>query len=160
MLLIGSRALRIVEPRAIHRKPLDFDFIGTRDEFNSWVENNSDKIEMKRSYEISPNKMVLEGTTMVEFEIVQPGSSSELLIDLVKNDPNTIDTKFGLVPSLNLLFAIKSSHRFKKFSTDAGARMWWKTLIDWHSISIVKKTFNIPALATTYSPEKDSSHNY
>ena len=74
----------------------------------------------------------LKERTPCEFEIITPGTSTELLVDLVENDPETIDTPFGKVPSLDLLFTIKDSHKFKKFETPRGCANFYKTAIDWH----------------------------
>lgn len=130
MILIGSRALALRCPPALFRKPVDFDFVCTETEFHSWMDKNVDKIIPKKIYS-EKNKMIVEGYTNCEFELIRPGNSSQLLSDLVKADSETIETTFGSIPSFNLLFTIKSSHKYLKNSPH-----FWKTLGDYH---IMKK---------------------
>lgn len=118
------------------RKPLDFDWVCTQEEYDTWVKEHSAKVNPSKMYSVEDNnitKHIVEGATNCEFEIIKEGTSSALLKELVENDPGTINTEmFGLVPSVNLLFAIKDSHKFKKFETGRGAANFWKTAIDWH----------------------------
>lgn len=136
MILIGSRALQLRAPQLMQRKCVDFDFVCTKDEFNQWMEKNSSKVNAKEVYELPEfNKWIVKGSSICEFEIITPSKSSELLVDLVKNDPETIDTSFGLIPSINILFAIKDSHKYKKF--DNSMVGFWKTALDWHLMKSV-----------------------
>ena len=131
MILIGSRSLFIRNPKLLTRAPIDFDFVSTREECQEWIEKNKHKIgATKEPYEIDGNKVILEGKTNVEFEIIQAGTSSELLDELVYNDPKSIETAFGMVPTTNLLFTIKDSHKYKKFHS--ASNHFWKTARDWH----------------------------
>lgn len=131
MLLIGSRALKLRNPNFIKRAPLDFDWICTEEEYNVWVEKNLSKLNHTKMYALPEfNKMIIEGDTNCEFEIIKPGSSNELLVNLVNEDKQTIDTSFGKIPNLDLLFTIKSSHKYKKFQNSD--HMFWKTAIDYH----------------------------
>lgn len=129
MILIGSRALLIRKPQAVMRSVTDFDFISTLEECENWIDKNnlkSDKITKE------DNKVYIDGKSKIEFEIIQPGSSAELLVELVYNDPETIYTdNFGAIPNFDLLFTIKSSHKYKKNSPH-----FWKTFGDYH---IMKK---------------------
>jgi len=137
MILIGSRALALRAPQIIARRPLDFDFVCTKEEFTSWMDKNSHKVNPTKVYELPEfNKWIVEGSTNLEFEIIKPGTSAELLVNLVENDPDTIDTPFGLVPTLNTLLAIKDSHKYKKFETSRGCATWYKNAIDWHMMTM------------------------
>jgi len=128
MLLIGSRALAIRAPKILGRKPLDFDFIATEAEANQWISENAELLGESRIYMVNPHKLIVEGSVPVEFELIEPDSSARLLVDAAVADPATIDTgKFGLVPSLNTLFLIKSSHKYLKNSPH-----FWKTAVDYH----------------------------
>ena len=132
MILIGSRALALCKPNALKRKPLDFDFVCTKDEFDSWMEKNSAKVNPTKVYPMhnvhnNVHKMVVEGATNCEFEIITPGTSSEQLHDLVMADKDTFETPFGHVPSFDMLFTIKSSHKYLRNSPH-----FWKTLADYH----------------------------
>jgi hypothetical protein len=128
MILIGSRALALRAPTILFRKPLDFDWLCTKPEFDAWLDTNADKVGMTKFYpEKDGAKWIVEGVTNCEFEMIVPGTSSQMLSDLVHLDPLSLDTPFGLVPNLDILFTIKTSHRYLKNSPH-----FWKTLVDWH----------------------------
>lgn len=129
MILVGSNALKIRAPYILKRNPKDIDFICTLDEYNTYLEVNKNKMRIDKAYDITKPKLVkiIEGDPICEFEIVEPGKSSELFTKLVDNDPETIITKEGYkVPSLDLLFTLKSSHRFLRNSPH-----FWKTMVDY-----------------------------
>jgi len=129
MLLIGSRALKLRNPNLIQRNPLDFDWLCSEEEYHSWMKDNSHKVNPTKIYDLPEyNKKIVEGSINLEFEIITPGHSSELLNNLVNEDPDTIDTKMGKIPNLDILFTIKDSHKYKKF--DLNASSFWKTAID------------------------------
>ena len=134
MILIGSRSLALRLPQALNRSPLDFDFIGTKEEYDHWFKTNEHKIKPTEIYpEMNGDKMIVKGEgTICEFEFIKPGSSNELLVDLVNKDPETIETSFGKIPNKNLLFTIKDSHKYKKFNQSSN--QFWKTAVDWHSM--------------------------
>lgn len=130
MILLGSRALALRAPALLFRKPLDFDWVCTQEEFDTWYLENASKVGMTKMYAMNDgrfSKQIVEGVTNCEFEIVQPGTSSEMLVKLVTEDSASIETPFGLVPNLDMLFTIKTSHRYLKNSPH-----FWKTLVDWH----------------------------
>ena len=130
MILVGSRALVVRAPRLLRRKPKDFDWVCTIEEFNDWMEKVGHKIKPTKVYS-EQNKMVVEGETNCEFEIIKPSTSSEILAQLVESDPETIDTTFGKIPNLDLLFCIKSSHKYLKNSPH-----FWKTAADYHAMKL------------------------
>lgn len=133
MIMIGSRALAFVAPRLLTRKLSDFDFICTKSEFDCWLELNKNLINPTKIYSENNDhfqKMIVCGDTNCEFEIIQDGKSSQLFNELVKNSSDTIDTEFGLIPNLDLLFTLKSSHKYLKNSPH-----FWKTLVDYHMLS-------------------------
>lgn len=129
MLIIGSRALQLRAPQALQRRPLDFDLVGTEQDCAQWIEANRHKFNVVEEDYRQDRKWILRGSTIVELEISRPGSSTELLIPLVENDPDSISTPFGLVPSLDLLFTLKRSHRYLKDNPH-----FWKSLVDYHSM--------------------------
>jgi hypothetical protein len=128
MILIGSRALQLRAPSALRREPLDFDLAGTELECERWVSENASKFDVTRDHRMG-RKRTLEGSTIVELEISAPGTSTELLLQLVHDDRETIDTTFGQVPSLDMLFTLKRSHRYLKDNPH-----FWKSLIDYHTM--------------------------
>lgn len=126
MIIIGSRALKIRNPAAVLTAPVDYDFVCTQHEFERWCE----RYFPGSGHLISspePGKFIVKSDPNFEFEIISPGSSSELLADLVNADADTLRTSLGDVPSVDLLFTIKASHRFKKNSP-----FFWKTLSTYH----------------------------
>lgn len=129
MILIGSRALAIRFPTALSRKPVDFDFVCTLIEQQEWMEKNRSKINPIKEYSVD-NKMIVEGDVNCEFEIIKPNSSAELLASIVDSEEK-LETPFGLVPSFDMLFTIKNSHRYKKNSP-----FFWKTFSDWHRMRL------------------------
>jgi hypothetical protein len=131
MILIGSRALALRCPSALTRPPRDFDWVCTQVEYEQWMDKNADKIQPTKVYALPEfNKQIVEGSTNLEFEIITPGHSTELLAELVHGDKDSIDTPFGKIPSLDMLYTIKDAHRFKKFNYDQS--VFWKTAIDYH----------------------------
>ncbi len=129
MIIIGSRGLALRAPQLLTRPTEDFDFVCSKIEFDKWLQVNESKVKPKKIYE-EGDKIIIEGSSNCEFEIIKPGHSSELLAELIKNDKDTIETLFGLVPTLDLLFTIKDSHKYKKFQNTS--RGFYKTAIDWH----------------------------
>lgn len=136
MILIGSRALLLRAPQLLIRKPVDFDFVCTYPEYNTWFDENSHAIKWTKAYASDNHphwhKQIIEGQPNCEFEIIgvpgrQPGKSSAMLDEIVRNSPDTIETSFGLVPNVDMLFTIKASHRYLRNSPH-----FWKTLADYH----------------------------
>lgn len=121
LILIGSRALAIRAPQILNRQPKDFDFIGYENDIINWISKN-DLGEFKRD-----NNKIIVQKEMCEFEIIEENKSSKLFYDLVINDLLTIETEFGLVPNLNLLFTLKSTHRYLKNSPH-----FIKNILDYH----------------------------
>lgn len=129
MILIGSRALALRAPEALQRKPLDFDMVGTRHECAQWIDENSERLGfIEEDYRLD-RKWILRGPVIVELEISASNTSTELLIQLVESDPDSVQTPFGLVPSLDMLFTLKRSHRYLKDNPH-----FWKSFLDYHSM--------------------------
>lgn len=127
MILIGSVAFSLRAPGVLSRIPKDYDWVCTKKECEDWIEKNSNEIRPNKILFPNDHKVVVHGAQNCEFEIITPGYSSELLVDIVSNDPNTYKSKYGLVPTLDVLFAIKTSHRYLKNSPH-----FWKNLLDYH----------------------------
>jgi hypothetical protein len=122
MMLIGSRALALVAPNLLDRKPRDFDYIGTEDEWQSWRSKHLGSIgKIEREWD-EGNKHIIKAEIPIEWEVVTPGSSAEMLYAIP-----AIATPLGRIPDLNTLFTIKASHRYKKNSPHV-----FKTLLDYH----------------------------
>jgi hypothetical protein len=126
MILIGSRALALRASSILLRQPKDFDFVCTKEEFDSWLDKNGSKINPKKVYQ-QGKYIIVEGDSNCEFEIIEKGASSDLLNTIVSSDSKSLETPFGLVPNLDMLFTIKSSHKYLKNSPH-----FWKNLVDYH----------------------------
>lgn len=118
MLIIGSRALALAAPHLLDRTPRDFDIVGTEEEYSKFTNHETMRISDKK-------RVACMDRTIIEFEIALPGSSAEILLDLVK----TPDVGFGKIAPLDLLYTIKKSHRFLKNSN-----FFWKTFRDYHTM--------------------------
>jgi hypothetical protein len=115
----------------LFRKPLDFDWICTQEEYETWVKKNSAKVNPTKIYELPEHhKWIVEGSTNCEFEIIAPNTSSALVNNFI--DDEWLETPFGWIPPLDFLFTIKDSHKHKKFETPRGCASFYKTAIDWH----------------------------
>jgi hypothetical protein len=118
MILIGSRALAIRAPAVLTRPCKDFDFVCTKSEFEDWLaEYTPDRVEALPKGKFAA---FLADGAICEFEI---GNTD--LIDLATRDG--LNTPLGTVPSLDLLFTLKKSHRHLKNSPH-----FWKTFTDYH----------------------------
>jgi len=115
--IIGSIAL---EHRLgdIGREPRDDDFVCTYDDAAAYL-------AVRRYPEVYPiaagKKLVARDgdRDIVEFELAWEGTTSRELIELVRTDPTTVRTGFFgqyLWPSLDVLYALKMSHRYLKDS--------------------------------------------
>lgn len=125
MIIIGSLALKMRAPYLLDRNPADTDFICTFDEYNHWLaENDQDIIE---TIHLENKFIVKKVSGNYEFDICN-NNSSQVFSELVATDKETFKFKNNyLLPNLDLLFALKASHRFKKNSVH-----FWKNLFDYH----------------------------
>lgn len=127
--LIGSRALAL-QWSGIKRTPKDFDFIATPDEFHRWKNKYLSMLSECEISSPSDKKSVIKTKDFIaEFEIALPGSNAEKLLELIAADPQTREKSLGLIPSLDMLFTLKASHRYQKNDPH-----WWKTLLDYHTL--------------------------
>lgn len=108
-ILIGSRAMS--EHMDIGRDPLDTDYIGTFEYVNEY--SNVSGVKMRT---LSTNKVVffMPNKEIIELEVAWAGSTGAELIEYVRNDINTLHFDDYDVPSLDVLYAIKMTHRFKR----------------------------------------------
>jgi biotin operon repressor len=117
MIVIGSEALRKHGIETGRRK-LDIDVVG---EYDDIVEFAKQFGNIRACYPVSDgNKLVVKTDTMiVEGEITWEGSNAAQLRDLILNDPGTAIEKRPngyVIPSVNLLYMLKMSHRYLRNS--------------------------------------------
>lgn len=118
MILIGSHAM-FQRLGRYDRTPADYDYICTFDEYKKHAAavRQTEKdggCKVLAMHPISEGKKMLIKTDKViyEYEIAWSGSTAEKLVKLVQEDPDTD----GMVPSLDVLYMLKMTHRFKKNS--------------------------------------------
>lgn len=149
MILIGSRALMFRAPMLLRRKPKDFDFIATKEEALTWLDRQSIV-----NHKMVDGKIIAEGEPPCEFELIKEGNSNEMFVELVKKDPQTLETSFGLVPNLNLLFTLKSSHKYLKNSPH-----FWKNAEDYHKMKQVGAEI-LPEYMEFFKLREKETYNY
>lgn len=151
LVLIGSRALE--HHISTQRDPIDTDFIGYYDDIvshakfykaTSFIPFNGGKY-IKMTF----------GKEIVEAEIAWPGYVAESLIKYVENDSDTRRCGYDyLIPSLNFLYMLKMSHRYKKNSPH-----FLKTMNDIHLMR--KHGACIPdSLQNLYKARMKETYNY
>jgi hypothetical protein len=114
MLLIGSQALKIIAPDLLDREPKDYDLIGFDWELKSLMESVK-FTSMKSSPQGGKIYCLKEDLKPVEFEIAWEGSSAEMLLNMPHEKYYVKELGLEvMVPSLDVLLAIKESHRFRK----------------------------------------------
>jgi hypothetical protein len=115
MILIGSLALQAHVAHLV-RPTADEDLVGTYDEIMAYRKN----INAKVCYPINSGKSIYMrrvGGLIVEAEVAWPDSMAERLIKFVESQSDNIVMANGtLVPSLDVLYLLKMSHRYKKDS--------------------------------------------
>jgi hypothetical protein len=116
MLLIGSSAAKVAYPE--FRRAKDVDMLATPDELSAWVLRNKEFII---NYKLKDDRKLLVKTESqnFEFEIVRPGSSSEMFMRLNQNHPHVSIAK----PTT--LWLIKKSHIHHPIH-------WRKSIEDYH----------------------------
>lgn len=118
LVCLGSKAL--LYQGFYFRHPFDLDLMGTDDEILNYCKSIG---KVKAYYPIDNGKKLLvkvllndEELLLVEGEMVWPGNTAEKFVEIVKNDSGTKHKFDYLVPSLDLLYLIKMSHRYLKDS--------------------------------------------
>lgn len=165
MIMVGSRALEIQLKRIekdLYRSCLDLDYLCTEeewkaqvklfegDEFVDFVERNGNKGHVK----------MLAGAH-IEYDIAQPGDSTDLLIQYCKNNENMLFLSRTLlmdngdyVAPVDVLYLLKMSHRYKKNSPH-----FFKTMNDIHYMRSLGAS--IPAeLQDIFKLREKETYNY
>lgn len=126
MLTIGSQALR--EHIKVNRESLDTDYIAYESEIHNFVlAKQTQGYELHKHLNKNINNIDFQlfkfrkdnKEHIYEFEVAKPGNLSSRLYDFASNDVGTIRHSSGhetMSASLNLLYMLKMSHRFRKNS--------------------------------------------
>lgn len=123
MILIGSKAIKFHVPE--WRQPLDTDLVGTYEEAEEYQKKHRPKV----CYPISSGDsiyMKFANGEITEIEVAWQGSRAEKFINFVMQESDTVCLAPGklYVPSLDVLYLLKMSHRHKKDSP------WFKKTMD------------------------------
>jgi hypothetical protein len=112
MIYIGSEALAQYLPE---RSIFDLDLIST---YRDAVDYAKKQGKVTACYPIADGKklFIKVGERIVEVELIWPGNTTEQLVELIKADPLTKRRGDDLIPSLDVLFMLKMSHRYLKNS--------------------------------------------
>lgn len=112
LILIGSHALNHY---GFNRTPKDLDILG---EYNEIVRFGK-KEALKACYPIEDGKKLIikqANGTIIEAELAWEDSTTEKLVNLIKADKKTIVKNGFMIPSIDVLYMLKMSHRYLKNS--------------------------------------------
>lgn len=115
MILIGSKAIKFHVPE--WREPMDTDLVGTYEEAEEYQKKHRPKV----CYPINSGDSIYMKASdghITEIEVAWQGSRAEKLINFVMHESDTVCLAPGklYVPSLDVLYLLKMSHRYKKDS--------------------------------------------
>lgn len=117
LILIGSEAQRI--RLGLDRVPKDIDFIAPMADVEALAPHMTSVLPTSEGRKVLA---VHRNGRIFEFEVAWTNSQARALHDFVREDSATCDTfiedvgAHALVPSLDVLYALKSSHRFRRNS--------------------------------------------
>lgn len=120
LVLIGSVAMNLATACEI-RKPNDLDVVGTYDDLvfymKAFAENSGKKLTALLPFD-KGTKLVgkYDDKSIIEAEIAWEGSTAEELHKLAREDEMRQTWGMFTIPSMDLLYALKMSHRYKKNS--------------------------------------------
>jgi hypothetical protein len=121
--LIGSHALSVRAPHLLSRPPKDWDFVGTFEDVNAALTKNRDQFASVLPKGSAKMIARVAGTGLpYEFELAWSGTAGAELLQLLRTDVDTtyeeVPAVPGLVavPSVDVLYALKLSHRYLKNS--------------------------------------------
>jgi hypothetical protein len=112
MIFIGSEALTAYMPE---RSVNDLDIIATYREAVAYAKTLG---ILDACYPTNQGKKLLIKVAgrIIETELIWPGNNTEKLVELINNDPKTLQNGDYTIPSLDVLYMLKMSHRYLKNS--------------------------------------------
>lgn len=133
MILVGSRALEILVRhmgKDFYRPCVDLDYLCTEAEWKAQVKLFAGD-ELVELVERNGNKghVKMVAGAHIEYDIAQPGDSTDQLIQYCENLGNDLITTYpgDRIAPLDVLYLLKMSHRYKKNSPH-----FFKTMNDIH----------------------------
>jgi hypothetical protein len=112
MIVIGSEALARYIPS---RDPLDRDIVCSYRDAMAYAKSLKN---VTAFYPINNAKKLVIRTKerIIEAELIWPGNLTDKLVQLIESDPHTIRDNDVTIPSLDVLYMLKMSHRYLKNS--------------------------------------------
>lgn len=159
MIMIGSRALEMQLKRLdkeFYRPCLDLDFLCTE---KDWLiqflrYTHEEGVELVERTGNKGHVKLVDGTH-IEFDIAQPGDSTDLLIQYCKANPQSLFLNNGdFVAPVDVLYLLKMSHRYKKNSPH-----FFKTMNDIHFMRSLGAKIPVELEAVFKLREKET-YNY
>lgn len=123
--LLGSKALAF--HCTLNREPLDTDLLGTYDDCVAYIKELGKRERIIANYPASGGTKIIVKTDkqIYEFEVAWPDSNAETLLRIIMKEKGWYRKnveKFGgphvilVIPALDVLYALKMSHRYRKDS--------------------------------------------
>lgn len=159
MIMIGSRALEMQlkrQDKELYRSCVDLDYLCTEKEWQiqSVIHAQDELVELvERNGNKGHVKMV--AGAHIEFDIAQPGDSTDLLIQYCKANPQSLFLNNGdFVAPIDVLYLLKMSHRYKKNSPH-----FFKTMNDIHFMRSLGAKIP-PELEEVFKLREKETYNY
>lgn len=159
MIMVGSRALEIQlkhQDKKLYRSCVDLDYLCTEKEWQiqSVIHAHDELVELvERTGNKGHVKMV--AGAHIEFDIAQPGDSTDLLIQYCKANPQSLFLTNGdFVAPVDVLYLLKMSHRYKKNSPH-----FFKTMNDIHFMRSLGAKIP-PELEEVFKLREKETYNY
>lgn len=159
MVIVGSRALEMQlkrQGKEFYRPCLDLDFLCTEEEWATEAARYSqDKFtELVERKENKGHVKMVAGAHL-EFDIAQPGDSTETLIQYCKASSKSMFLSNGdFAAPLDVLYLLKMSHRYKKNSPH-----FHKTMSDIHFLRSIGAVIPLELKGVLKQREKET-YNY
>lgn len=159
MIMVGSRALEMQlkrQDKELYRSCVDLDYLCTEKEWliQSIIHAHDELVELvERTGNKGHVKMV--AGAHIEFDIAQPGDSTDLLIQYCKANPQSLFLNNGdFVAPVDVLYLLKMSHRYKKNSPH-----FFKTMNDIHFMRSLGAKIP-PELEEVFKLREKETYNY
>ena len=124
MILLGSRAAQAWFSE--FRQPKDWDVVATLKEIGTWAERNRDRVRRLAPTSERKYGAKLADGTRIEFEVIDPGGSTQMLVDLASRfRPVEIPGGVAKAAIPQLLWLTKRAHAIWPIR-------WDKTMADLH----------------------------
>ncbi len=114
--LLGSKALMYYTN--IGRVPVDMDLLGTYEDCQAYIKELGKRERILQNFPADSGKKIIVKTDkqIIELEVAWPDSCSEALLKLIEDDPYTWNIQGFLIPTLDVLYMLKESHKYRKNS--------------------------------------------